>query len=123
MKSERENMIYSYHVKRNYKEYIEYHCPPLLNNIIIERMKKTATDIYVALECRDFARIDFRLSEDNTIYFIEINPLPGLAPDYSDYPMLAGFCGMDYMTLIVSIINSALKRVGMKQVALNRGVL
>jgi len=77
-------------------------------------MKNIAAKIYTALDCRDFSRIDFRLSEDGVIYFIEINPLPGLAPGYSDYPMLAEFCGMDYQTLILSILNSAIKRYGIR---------
>lgn len=123
LKSERESRIYSYHVKKNFKKYIEYRCPPQLESQTINTMKKIASDIYLALECRDFARIDFRLSEDETIYFIEINPLPGLAPGYSDYPMLASFCGTEYTELVVSILNAALKRYGMKQVAMNRGVL
>lgn len=121
LSEERENRIYSYHVKRNYKKYIEYSCPPLLDVEIIRRMKEIAAEIYIALDCRDFSRIDFRLSEDGIIYFIEINPLPGLAPGYSDYPMLAEFCGMDYRTLVVSVLNSALKRHGMNEVVLNRG--
>lgn len=113
--------IYSYDVKKNYKKYIEYKCPPQLDAAVCADMKKIAAEIYTVLECRDFSRIDFRLSDDDTIWFIEINPLPGLAPGYSDYPMLAAFCGMDYRTLILSILNSALKRYGMDEVELNRG--
>lgn len=109
-----ENMIYSYNVKINYKKYIEYKCPSALDNETAERMKDIAAKIYTALDCKDFSRIDFRLSEDGVIYFIEINPLPGLAPGYSDYPMLAQFCGMDYQTLILNVLNSATKRYGIK---------
>jgi len=108
------NGIYSYNVKKNYKKYVEYKCPSSLDRVTAERMKNIAAKIYTALDCRDFSRIDFRLSEDGVIYFIEINPLPGLAPGYSDYPMLAEFCGMDYQTLILSILNSAIKRYGIR---------
>jgi D-alanine-D-alanine ligase and related ATP-grasp enzymes len=120
---ERENTIYSYIVKKNYKKYVEYSCPPQLDTDTINSMKKIAADIYEALDCRDFSRIDFRLSEDGKIYFIEINPLPGLAPGYSDYPMLAEFCGTDYQTLVLSVLNCALKRYGMNEVVLKRGGL
>ncbi|NLO35159.1 MAG: hypothetical protein GX112_02245, partial [Clostridiaceae bacterium] len=44
-------------------------------------------------------------------WFIEINPLPGLAPGYSDYPMLAGFNGMAYPDLIRGILRAALQRM------------
>jgi len=123
LQKDRESTIYSYNVKKNYKKYIEYSCPPLLDAETTEKLKDIAAKIYMALDCRDFSRIDFRLSEDGTIYFIEINPLPGLAPGYSDYPMLAEFCGMDYQNLIVNVLNSALKRYGMNEVVLNRGGL
>lgn len=121
LSAEREKQIYSYQVKKNYKQYVEYRCPPDLSRTLCGQMKETSALIFNALECRDFSRIDFRLSEDGTLYFIEINPLPGLAPGYSDYPMLADFCGMDYRTLILSVLNSALLRYGMQPVALNRG--
>jgi len=112
--SNSKNRIYSYNVKRNYKKYVEYKCPSSLDRKTAERMKNIAAKIYTALDCKDFSRIDFRLSEDGVIYFIEINPLPGLAPGYSDYPMLAEFCGMDYQTLILNILNSAIKRYGIR---------
>lgn len=105
--------IYSFNVKKNYKDFIQYICPPDLDESIIDRMKKIAGEIYKVLECKDFSRVDFRLSDQNEIYFIEINPLPGLAKGYSDYPMLAEFCGVDYNNIIKMILNSALKRHGL----------
>lgn len=116
-----EDTIYSYEVKKNYKKFVEYHCPPKLDADTIDQIKSTSEKIYRALDCRDFSRIDFRLSNDGNLYFIEINPLPGLAPGYSDYPMLAEFCGMDYQTLVKSVLNCALKRYGMQPIAVNRG--
>ncbi len=112
LQHEREHQIYSYKVKTNYQKYVSYNCPSNLDTATSEKMKSIAAQIYEALDCQDMSRIDFRLSEDGTVYFIEINPLPGLAPNYSDYPMLAGFCGMSYGKLILSILNNALKRYG-----------
>jgi D-alanine-D-alanine ligase len=118
LREERENRVYSYTVKKNYKKYVEYSCPPLLDAAATAKMKETALEIYKALDCRDFSRIDFRLSRSGIVYFIEINPLPGLAPGYSDYPMLAEFCGTDYRTLVLSVLNSALGRYGMKEISM-----
>lgn len=118
LREERESRIYSYTVKKDYKKYVEYSCPPLLDAITTSKMKEIALEIYKALDCRDFSRIDFRLSKSGIVYFIEINPLPGLAPGYSDYPMLAEFCGTDYGTLVMSVLNSALKRYGMKEISI-----
>ena len=109
--SSREKQIYSYDVKKNYKKYVEYKCPPDIDPALIKKMKAIAAKIYIALECRDFSRMDFRMTEKGEIYFIEINPLPGLAPGYSDYPMLAGFCGVEYNELVLTVLKSALKRL------------
>lgn len=106
--------VYSYNVKKDYKRYIRYECPAEIDKKTEEKMIETARRIYDALGCRDFTRIDFRIGKDGYIYFIEINPLPGLAPGYSDYPMLAEFCGISYDTLVINILNAAAKRCGIK---------
>lgn len=108
--------IYSFNVKKNYKEFVEYSCPAVLDKTIEKKMMDTAKKIHNILDCKDFSRIDFLLSKERDIYFIEINPLPGLAPGYSDYPMIAGFNGIEYKDMIKMILNSALKRHGMNPI-------
>ena len=85
--TDRDYQIYSFGVKQDYQNFVDYECPARLTRAQEEEMTKTARRVYEALGCQDFARVDFRLSDDNRLYFIEINPLPGLAPGYSDYPM------------------------------------
>lgn len=109
--------IYSYNVKQNYEKYIEYKCPADITQDQENEMISMSEKIFCALGCRDSARIDYRMSEDGKIYFLEINPLPGLAPGYSDYPMLADFSGVGYTELVNGILSAALKRLGMA----NRG--
>ena len=104
--------VYSYEVKKNFRDYVNYRCPPELPGHLVAQMKHEAESIYEAIGCRDFARIDFRMSGDGKVYFIEINPLPGLAPGYSDYPMLAEFCGISYNDLICKMLRCALRRYG-----------
>ena len=106
--------IYSCEVKQNFKEYISYQCPPQLEEKLKNQMMNDAVTVYKTLRCADFARADFRLSSDGSVYFIEINPLPGLAPGYSDYIMIAQFNGIEYDALISEILNHALKRLEMK---------
>lgn len=105
--------VYSYNVKQNYTEFVHYECPAKLTEAEEREMVKLARRIYSALGCRDFARIDFRMDAAGEIHFIEINPLPGLAPHYSDYPMLAEFCGVEYDALIAAILKAALLRIGL----------
>ena len=106
--------VYSYEVKKNFRDYISYKCPPDLPEELIAQIKSNAEVVYKALGCLDFARIDFRLLQDRHIFFIEANLLPGLAPGFSDFPMLAGYNGIDYDSLIREVLHCALKRYGMK---------
>jgi D-alanine-D-alanine ligase len=105
--------IYSYEVKQDYKTYVQYQCPADISADTQDEIVNTAKKIYDILGCRDCARVDFRLSPEGCLHFIEINPLPGLAPGYSDFPMIAEFNGMDYGSLIWNVLKAALKRYGM----------
>lgn len=112
-KTQDDYSVYSFNVKKDYKKYIEYKCPSDIDEKTQREMEKIALKVYKILGCRDFARMDFRVSESGEIYFIEINPLPGLAPEYSDYPMLADFCGVNYDKLLMEILKTAMKRLNM----------
>jgi len=107
--------VYSFEVKRNFRDYIAYRCPPELSDDTKVQMVNHARTVYEAIGCRDFARIDFRLSQDDRVYFIEVNPLPGLAPGYSDFPMIAEFNGISYDQLICEMLSCALKRYETRQ--------
>ncbi len=109
--------IYSFEVKQNYQKLIRYDCPADIPASLRQKIAGTALKIFTLLGCRDFGRVDFRLSPAGELYFIEINPLPGLAPGYSDYPMLAAFDGLSYETLVQGVLRSALKRLGLRPAA------
>jgi D-alanine-D-alanine ligase len=111
---ETEYNIYSFTVKQNYEKLIRYKSPADIEAQIEAEMIRTARKVYDVLQCRDFSRMDFRLAPDGKLHFIEINPLPGLAPGYSDFPMLADFNGTDYRALVRSVLKCALKRYGIK---------
>lgn len=112
--TQKDFQVYSYQVKQAYQEYVCYKCPSTIDQEVISKMKLIAKKIFHILACRDFARLDFRVTDNNEIYFIEINPLPGLASGYSDYPMLAEFCGVKYDTLIRSILKVGAARYGLR---------
>jgi D-alanine-D-alanine ligase len=65
---------------------------------------------FKVLECRDFARVDFRINADGVPYFLEINPLAGLNPKSSDLIIMARLLGIQYHDLIGSILDAALQR-------------
>lgn len=107
--------VYSFDVKQDYTKHVDYLCPAPVAPACAAQMQHTALCAFRALGCHDFTRVDFRLAPDGTLYFIEMNPLPGLAPGYSDYPMLADFCGVGYRELVCSVLRAALTRLGMTE--------
>ena len=113
--NDRAHGIYSREVKKDFRKYVSYKCPADIDGETEREMESAAETVYRSLECRDFARMDFRLSPEGKPYFIEINPLPGLAPGYSDFPMIASFSGMDYTALINAILTCALERYGLRR--------
>jgi D-alanine-D-alanine ligase len=59
--------------------------------------------------------VDFRLDMHDNLkpYILEINPLPGLAPGYSDLVIEAQAEGIQHAVLVNMILDAALKRYGM----------
>lgn len=105
-----EESIYSLEIKREWEEKVRYHCPPLIDRNLLKKIEEVALQSYRALECRDVSRVDIRVGEDNTPYFLEINPLPGLSPVYGDLVIMARSMGWDYARLVKTIFHQALKR-------------
>jgi D-alanine-D-alanine ligase len=63
-----------------------------------------------ALRCRDGGRIDIRCDAAGKPHFIEVNPLAGLRPNYSDLCLMADLKKVPYRKLIGRIMESFLKR-------------
>lgn len=87
-----------------------FHCPARLNREVEMRVKETALRTHRAIGCFDISRTDIRLDKNNTPYVLEINPLPGLNPKESNFPMMAYAAGMKYEDLIEAILLSASER-------------
>lgn len=104
------DFIYCLEVKRDWERLVDYECPARLEPRILQRIEDTSLKIFEVLGCRDFARIDFKISSRGEPYFLEINPLPGLNPGSGDLPIMAGKMGWTYQELITTIVNTALER-------------
>jgi len=105
--------VYSLEVKREWEEKVHYHCPPRVDPPLLKKIEEVALRSYRVLECRDVSRVDIRVDKNETPYFLEINPLPGLSPVYGDLPIMARRMGWDYDQLVKTIFHHALKRNGM----------
>ncbi|MCX5683246.1 MAG: D-alanine--D-alanine ligase [Planctomycetota bacterium] len=102
--------IYTYETKERCEQLVTYSAPP--RDALRRQVEGLALASYLALECRDAARVDLRLDCSGRPSFMEVNPLPGLHPSHSDLPMIATQEGMAYRDLIGAILASACRRLG-----------
>jgi len=113
--SPNERPVYSYACKQDWPQHVRYECPASLTKDEARAVERASRTTFMALGCRDVARVDLRLAPDGRVYVIEVNPLPGLTPDYSDLCLIANGTGMEYRTLIGEILSGAIKRWQMRQ--------
>jgi D-alanine-D-alanine ligase len=104
-----EHFVYSLEVKRDWENLVNYECPARLEKSTLDRLTQSSLRAFQVLGCRDFARLDFRVSPEGVPYFLEINPLPGLG-DYSDLVIIAMKQGWSYEALIEAVLGAALER-------------
>ncbi len=110
---EEANRIYSYQYKKEWVERHNFICPAPVTEEQEKRLKEVALAAYRAVGGLDFGRIDLRLDAAGNPHVIEINPLPGMAPGYSDYPVAAEANGIPYPDLVRSILDLAIGRNGL----------
>ena len=103
------NKIYSFEAKFEYDKYITYHIPARVDEETYKKISETAIKAFNSLGLRDYSRVDIRL-KDGVPYVIEINSLPGLDRYNSDIIKMAEAEGMDYDTLIKTIVNISKER-------------
>jgi len=101
-----DNELYDYDCKYT-KGKSNYTVPAKLPDATTRKIQDDALKIYKAIGCRHYARVDFRLNENNEHYFLEINTLPGMTST-SLLPMAAKAAGLDFPELIETIIKIAM---------------
>jgi D-alanine-D-alanine ligase len=75
----------------------------------LEEIHRAAEVAYRALELRDYARIDVRLTKDQKVYVLEVNPNPYISFG-EDMANAAERVGMDYYEFIEHIVDEAVAR-------------
>jgi D-alanine-D-alanine ligase-like ATP-grasp enzyme len=91
-----------------------YLIPAPITAKLSDQIGRLTVATFRALECNDFARVDFRIrASDNKLFVLEINPLAGLTEGLSDIVLEAEAAGVTYTQLINGILEAALRRYGM----------
>jgi D-alanine-D-alanine ligase len=107
--------VYDFAIKQDWEKHVYYECPAKLLPPELRAVERAARETFVALDCRDVARVDLRMDPRGGLYVLEVNPLPGLTPDYSDLVLIAKAAQIDYRTLIAEILAGGLKRLREKR--------
>lgn len=84
-------------------------CPASLEPSMERQLKETALKCYQLIGCRDYARVDFRLSQDGVPYVLEVNPNPDISDD-AGFARSARAYGFTFPQIIGKIVESALER-------------
>lgn len=84
-------------------------CPAAISEDLTKRIQSEAIKAYDALGIKTYARMDFIVDDDNNIYCLEANTLPGMTPT-SLIPQEAAAIGKSFPELCEWIIEVSLKK-------------
>lgn len=73
------------------------------------RIRDLAVKAWHALDCRDYARVDFRLDEQDRPYVLEVNPNPDISPDAGFAAALAAG-SIEYDRFVWTMLQNAAAR-------------
>ncbi len=101
--------FYSYDNKYVHSGNVQLIAPAQLSDGLYERISDTAIQVCEVLECEGFGRVDFFVTEDETVYVNEINTMPGFTA-ISMFPRLWSESGLPYPELIDTLLQTAIDR-------------
>jgi D-alanine-D-alanine ligase len=84
-------------------------CPAELTPQQESRVKEMAVRCFQLVGCRDYARVDFRLSKEGVPYVLEVNPNPDISDD-AGFARSARAEGYTFPEIVGKIVESALER-------------
>lgn len=91
----------------------ELDVPAKVDDDIAASVRQLAIRAFTAVDCQGLARVDFFLTEDGPV-LNEINTMPGFTT-ISMYPRMWAASGVDYPTLLATMVKTALARgVGLR---------
>jgi D-alanine-D-alanine ligase len=76
-----------------------------------QRLIDHSVKLFERLNCRDYARFDFRADAKGEIKLLEVNPNPGWCWD-GKFNLMAGFQGLRYSDMLGQILQAAVERLG-----------
>jgi len=84
-------------------------CPAPISPSLESKVREMALQAYHSLGCRDYARVDMRLTENDGLYLLEVNPNPDLSDD-AGFARSARRHGFTFAEMVGKIVEFALER-------------
>ena len=81
-----------------------YLCPAPVDPELAKKLHRLAWRAHIVMGALDVSRTDIRLDTEGQPRLLEINPLPGLTPNYSDLCIQCNAQGISYEDLILEIL-------------------
>jgi D-alanine-D-alanine ligase len=108
----REDSFYDFETKY-LDDAAELDVPAKIDDDVADAVRQLAIRAFTAIDCQGLARVDFFLTEDGPV-INEINTMPGFTT-ISMYPRMWAASGVDYPTLLATMVATALARgVGLR---------
>ncbi|CAM3202162.1 D-alanine--D-alanine ligase family protein [Mycobacterium intermedium] len=108
----REDSFYDFETKY-LDDAAELDVPAKVDDEVADALRQLAIRAFTAIDCQGLARVDFFLT-DNGPVINEINTMPGFTT-ISMYPRMWAASGVDYPTLLATMVDTALARgVGLR---------
>ncbi|MGB5911878.1 MAG: methyltransferase domain-containing protein [Promethearchaeia archaeon] len=85
--------------------------PAELPEDTIQIIESSSLKLFERLECRDYARFDWRLDGEGNPKLLEVNPNPGWCWD-GHLAKMAKFDGLSYKDMLIKILNTSERRLG-----------
>lgn len=84
-------------------------CPAKLSKRVEKKVRAAVLDAYRITGCTDYARLDLRLTKDNKVFVLEVNPNPDLTEGVSFMESAEKF-GLSFGETLSKIVEYALSR-------------
>jgi D-alanine-D-alanine ligase len=104
---DREDAFYDFATKY-LDDAAELDVPAKIDDDVSDAVRELAIRAFRAIDCQGLARVDFFLTDDGPL-INEVNTMPGFTT-ISMYPRMWAASGVDYQTLLATMVDTALAR-------------
>lgn len=84
----------------------EFICPTNLSEKLVKNINKECKKAFESIGCKGWGRVDFIIDENEKIFIIEVNTVPGLT-NHSLVPMSLKHSGVSFDDLVILILETA----------------